>query len=671
MSALDLTDPQTRRKVARRLARPRRLLLVVAIGGTFLVASAAGVAIASAGSMRARFEQGRLHLERAQTALIAGDFRRAELNFGAAAVAFDSAAAGPSGWVLQVTGWVPYLGRTPRALRALAAIGEGVSGAGAAVSARLARLPAGLSAIGPQNGTIPIGTIQALAPAVHRARRAVDAARASATRLPASWVFGPVRPALDIVQARLAEAAPLARAADALADALPAFAGRDGPRRYFVAVQNTAELRGTGGLIGNYAILTLDGGAVSLSPFSDIGRLRNVAANALAPPTADYGRRYDAFGGPGFWLNLNMTPDTPTAARAIEALYQRVTGDRLDGVVFFDLQGLADLLRATGPVSVPELGETFSSSNVVQAVAASTYLRARVTDPFTQGPRLIAEATWSRFLTRARPEESLRVLVDAAASGDLKLYANDRPIEAAFRQAGVGGLYRSAPGDQFGVVMSNAAANKVDASLLVRVSYDVRLRQGGVGTAVASASITNGIPAGRAASYSLGPSGAARAAGLDLMPGEGRWWTSFYCATDCTVVRSRSAGRSFPFEAGRENGLSVYSNFLDAEPQQTAAATMAFVSRHIWAGGEASGSYRLVVRTQPTVRPTEVTVTIHAPAGMGISWTSRSMRVDGAVATWSGAAGAREVFAVRFQRSFLGRLGGRIWQLLDRPVAKL
>src|SRR5205085_2396418 len=191
--------------------------------------------------------------------------------------------------------------------------------------------------------------------------------------------------------------------ADALVRSIPSFAGSAGPRRYFVAIENTAELRGTGGFIGNYAILSISRGRVKLSPFANSSALPDLPVRAIPPPSPQYARLYNAFGGAGFWLNLNMTPDAPTAARAIETLYQRAAGGRLDGVVFFDLEGLADLLRATGPITIPQLGATYTAANVVDSIASSSYLDAPVRDPFTEGPRLIAQAVWTRFFAGTDP----------------------------------------------------------------------------------------------------------------------------------------------------------------------------------------------------------------------------------------------------------------------------
>ena len=52
--------------------------------------------------------------------------------------------------------------------------------------------------------------------------------------------------------------------------------------------------------------------------------------------------------------------------------------------------------------------------------------------------------------------------------------------------------------------------------------------------------------------------------------------------------------------------------------------------------------------TQTAARPTEVSVTIHAPEGTRITWTNEDMAVDGGTAVWRGTPGPRLELEVRF-----------------------
>jgi len=631
---------------------------------------ATAVSVMTALSIRRHLEQGRSLLTTAQSALLAGDADRAETDFVHARRVFREAEGERGALLLRIGGLVPFLGRTPDALVSLTRIGEQVAGAGADVARGLGQLPEGLSSLGLQDGGIPLDSLRALAPSVRRALGSLNAAAEEAFRLPNSWVIGQVAEARDLVRDRLAQAVPLARSADALLSSLPRFAGQGREARYFVAAQNSAELRGTGGLIGNYTILTLRDGQMSLGPFSDVQTLPNLPVDRAPSPSRDFAELYGPFGGGGFWLNLNMTPDAPTAATVIEQLYERVTGERLDGTIFFDLQGLADLLRATGPVEVKRLDYTFRPDNIVAYVATAAYLTSGVRNPFKEGPRLVAEAVWTQFLSATDPERALRALVDAAAHGHLVLHGADPQLQTAFRLAGVAGEFGARNGDFFGVSHSNAAANKVDFFLRQDITYDVQLEPDGRARAEAVATIINEAPVGAPAGYVFGPYEGLRIDGRPLEPGEDRTWTQFYCAPGCGLARATEDGTDTILEAHRERGHAVYAGFIEVKPSQSRRVTLSLDLQRAWEGDDAAGSYRVRVQGQATLS-TRASVTIRAPEGMAIAWTSVPMRIQGGIAAWQGRLEGARDFEVRFQRGFFGRVWARVWSFLSKPVIRL
>jgi hypothetical protein len=646
----------------------RRRLLVA--GAVLLVLGGGALSLIPAFAIRRQFEVGKDHLIRAQASLLAGDLDAAAVSFATARAAFREAEGHPGRFLLRLEGYVPFLGRTPDALLSLATIGEAVAGAGEDVARELAALPQGLSALGLRGGRIPIDALRSLAPAIDRARVALDGAAERAAQLPDAWLLGPVAEARDLVRSRLAEAVPLARSAAAMLSALPAFAGEDGPKRYFVAIENSAELRGTGGNIGNYSILTLNRGRLSLRPFRDTSSLSNLPASSVPSPSPEFTDLYGPFGGGGFWLNINMTPDAPTAAGMIETLYERVKGRMLDGTIFFDLLGLAQMLEITGPVRIAPLAVTVDSETVVGYVATAAYVDSQIPKPTSRGPRLIADAIWERFIGAAQSDRALRSLVEMAGGGHLVLHSADPALQAAFSAAGVAGEFRSGSGDFFGVVINNAAANKVDYYLSEEVRYEVALGPEGTATATATVLLGNDAPAGRPRSYSLGPSNPTRDAGLDLESGENRAWAAAYCPSRCRLASIGGTGE-FLLEKHQEQGLTVFAGFAQIKPQSSAELRLALELEDVWEGDQTGGVYRLRLQGQPMARPALVTLEIRAPEGMNVVWTSIPMDVDGQQVSWSGHLGPRDDLVVRFTKPFAARVWTRVWDFLSTPVIRL
>ena len=130
---------------------------------------------------------------------------------------------------------------------------------------------------------------------------------------------------------------------------LPPLLGADGPRSYMVTFQNEAELRGTGGLPGAFAILHADNGKLSFERFESDSELCCVQSGL------DLGHEFDVLwsgGPPALYANSNESPHFPYAARIWTAMWQRKTGQHLDGAITLDPTTLGYLLAVTGPATL-------------------------------------------------------------------------------------------------------------------------------------------------------------------------------------------------------------------------------------------------------------------------------------------------------------------------------
>ena len=137
---------------------------------------------------------------------------------------------------------------------------------------------------------------------------------------------------------------------DAILRALPIFSGMERPHRYFLAPQDPAELRGTGGSFSYWAILKVERGRISLQPFHYIDQL----------PTPDHPEwpsealeaAYGSVNAAGDWNFANAPADGPTAAQFISRLWEQTGNKPIDGIIMVDVHALASMLEATGPVDV-------------------------------------------------------------------------------------------------------------------------------------------------------------------------------------------------------------------------------------------------------------------------------------------------------------------------------
>ena len=618
------------------------------------------LAVVPALGARARLLTGRDELENARELLLSGDLGAASAAFGRAEDAFDEAGGYARSPVLRLAGSVPLAGRSFDAVVVLADAGRLAASAGSDLADGIERLPGGIAELAPSNGTIPVEQIEAFHPAISDARAKLETALAGVRSLPTSWIVGPVADARDRSIAQLEEATGTATAADALAGALPGLVGSEGERRYFVAAQTPAELRGTGGFMGAYTILTADGGRLDFDRVHNITELRDLSPKQAPPAPDGFGEPFAGFGGTGFWRNLNMDPHAPTVGRLIEALYERVTGVPIDGVIFVDPQALADMLEATGPIDDPTLDRTLEASTVVDYLANEAYGQF---GSAAERKRVLGAAVLSvlrRFLEGTDPVASFRALADAGAGGHLIVHSRDPEVQAALEAAGVAGTVEAPQaGDLFGAFASNADGTKIDFYVRRSLSYRVDLGEGGGSTAQVALTAENTAPtASRAELRVRAVSGnGARAGGVAGVP------------LGVLRPRLRIPGRHPRREATgprahRERGLSVFSTYVQTAPGTTSELALELQRADAWTGDELGGTYRLRIRAQQTVLPTRGTITIQAPPGTDIVDATPGMQVDGGRATWEGDLAAVQDFEIRFQRPPLGRF----WDWLSTPV---
>ena len=300
----------------------------------------------------------------------------------------------------------------------------------------------------------------------------------------------------------------LETAADTI-DAFRSFFGEAGPRRYFVAGLNNAEMRDQG-MILSFAVVRFDGGRLTVErtdPIEAVELPRPVAVT-LSPGTTE------VFGGllpTQQWRSINATADFPTSARTALAMYEAATRERLDGVIGLDVPALSELLAVTGPVTVPGFA-SIDADNVVPFLLSRQYdglasaapqrvRRDRVADVADVVARRLADGGVDRVELGDR-------LARAAGGRHVMVWSAAEAESQAFERAGLtGGLVP--PGHDpetltFHVSVQDATGTKVDYFVRPRVDVDVRVTAQGTATIRTRVTVRNDAPQGPA-SYALGP----------------------------------------------------------------------------------------------------------------------------------------------------------------------
>lgn len=249
---------------------------------------------------------------------------------------------------------------------------------------------------------------------------------------------------------------------DYIAPAIPGLAEvffSDKPKRYLVAFQNSAEARGTGGIIGAFAIANIGNASVSIERAGSNFLLQSQPALPISMP-AEFIDLYrnDA----AIWQNSNLSPHFPYGARIWLALWQKQFSEQLDGVITLDPVVLSFLLRATGPIQVQ--GNEINSENVVREALSDSYLRYERDNVARKQylVEIIEKAGVATLSPAISPISLITSLSQPLQDHRILIYSTNKAIQSSLRKSKVAGTVSSRPSNEYRLVLQNTAGNKMD-----------------------------------------------------------------------------------------------------------------------------------------------------------------------------------------------------------------
>ena len=274
-------------------------------------------------------------------------------------------------------------------------------------------------------------------------------------------LFAPLRPVLPTA-VRGVKIEQVQKAYDRIESILPIVPGLAGfvePRRYLLVFQNPAESRGTGGIIGAFAVAKLDAGELSIERVGSNAALLSLEEIPIPMPK-DYVAIYGS--DPAIWQNSNISPNFPDGAKIYLALWKNQFQEELDGVMTFDPIVLKHVLRALGPITVS--GQVISADNVVAETLSTAYQRFE-TDNNARKQFLVSiiDATAKKLLA---PNQDLVALAEELITPLMEhriLVYSTREVEAqTLERSSLSGTLSKDPSSEFRLVLINTAGNKMD-----------------------------------------------------------------------------------------------------------------------------------------------------------------------------------------------------------------
>lgn len=579
----------------------------------------------------------RASLQEGVTAGSAGDVE-------AAAVAFDRASQQSATAVERVhspqvrfVGLIPVLGRAVQSGTAVAESTNLIAQAGQGLMTAVQAVPGGLDAItfgagGDQEWLASVASMQTpLSDALTQLSLARDLIAAA----PEETLVPQVDAARLELATQMDTVVSTLERGQALSQVLPDLLGANGTRRYFLGAQNPTELRGTGGLIGAYAVLTADNGQIEISPFQTVTGLADELLNEETAPSAEFLERYESFlRGNGTWSNINATPDFPSAATAIENFFGQATDTHVDGVIVLDPFALEAMIEVTGPVQTEEVG-------LLQPATLVSYLTEEAPTEFESGgerKEVLGEAAGAVLEVFLSGDVSgparVRALAEGAAGGHLLVHTIHPQVQAALVRVGVAGELPPPEPGVLGISGYNLVETKGDLFVHRDVDYEVYLNPDGSATGIITTTLRNEAPSEGRLPYFIGPNVDDR----DLEPGDNATMLSVYCGS-CEHVDSQFTDEwDFDLWWDQELGHNVLTTIERVDQDETQSVRHVVRLPAMWDRTGAEGTASVLLWNQPTINPTTWTVTVHAPAGWTFDGegTREDMELSAQTLRWTG-----------------------------------
>ena len=372
-------------------------------------------------------------------------------------------------------------------------------------------------------------------------------------------------------------------------------AGADSPKRYLIAFQNSAEARGTGGILGAFAIIDLNKSALSVFRTGSNAELRWLKDVPVKVPT-EFLKLYGK--NPAIFQNSNLSPHFPYGAEIWMGIWKKQFGEQLDGVIAVDPSTLSYVLKATGPITLAN-GSVITSKNLVAETLQKAYKRyekdnnARkqyLVDIMNAAASKITSGQYSKI-------EMAKAIKLGLIENRILLYSRDQAAQKELSTVRLGGFLSKDPNNEYRAVIQNIDASKLDYYLKRSVVVETKSCKNTQQTQV-RVRLTNTLKSGVGLpAYVLTRADKGKPAGL--VTGQHRFKLFIYGPTNAKLVSVLRQNREDGLGGGStERGRPIYVADVDLAPGESEELLANF----------AGGVGKITFVDQPLVIPTQLLV---------------------------------------------------------------
>lgn len=384
-----------------------------------------------------------------------------------------------------------------------------------------------------------------------------------------------------------------------------------------ILIQDSGELRPTGGFIGNYGIVRLQSGRVVERRIGDTYLLdfEYYKTGQASRPVAMFSR---FFPESTFWAlrDSNIWPDFPTSARrAARFAIEEGATDQVDAVIAITPDLARRVLRAIGPLKVEGFTQIITHENFDDWIR---YYQMTIEGQHELARRFGGEEATSRKvftmllgqavidkLTSFDPNMFIAILGamgDAIRAKDVQVFFEDEETQAVVQGFGVDGGMKPVNGDYLWVVDMNVGATKDNLYIEQSVEY--------------TADFSSDIPTALVKiTYDYQKTG-ERYLGLIQRP----FYSNFlriYAPAQSQFIAS--TGFNAPISITVEGDKTVFDSYIEIMPGTVRTVTLSYILSPLVVEQLNAKRYLLTLQKQAGARVTHVRVHVVPPATLSLA----------------------------------------------------
>jgi hypothetical protein len=485
-----------------------------------------------------------------------------------------------------------------------------------------------------RDGAIDVALLKGLPPRLQQLQRDLVALQANVRRIPDVPLFGKVAKLKARAARDSAAAITAVQRATLGARLLPGVLGADGPKTYFIAVQNNADQRGTGGAVLGYAIVRFDHGQLHLIDGGGINKI----------DVKEGGIPIDFPPGVAWYLNeiklskrinngANYTPDFPQVGYSWAHMVEKRTGMHIDGAIAIDPFAIAGALEGQGPIDVKTYPTPIDADNLVAVTEHDQYNLPRA-----QQIKLPHQLIKSAFSVLEHPKNFVAMaggIADTVAGRHVQMWLADPEAQSLVEKLGWDGGLHAGNGDFAGLAYEKRIRGKQDYWTQLGIDYTANLQASGAVSSDYRVDVGVDVPPnqpGRVVPH-VQPYGVTATMFNLYVPGR---------AEVSEVTPSGPFDLTFTdppnylgyvkpngFVQHVEGDFRVLTQTVAPYPGHPKSVEFTYATPGVVRTTRAGHVYELRIAHQPLFRPATMNITIHLPEGAHVKWASPGLTVRG------------------------------------------